>query len=188
MIACEHTVCGDGEQRCYLLSEWAQLGQFLPTSVKKRDPENNMLISWHYIKLLPPTWYAIVHGVRASPGVYRVVAELLGPCVGALCRGASHRARVCCRDREPLLSSWSHGWSVCRTVQVVLAPGSALFLVRLFSYDATDQPCELACNACLARPGLVTVLRACCARSMEKPTRGALCASVNINGPERCII
>ena len=98
-----------------------------------------------------------------------LVAELLGPCVGALCRGASHRARVCCRDREPLLSSWS----VCRTVQVVLAPGSALFLVWLFSYDATDQPCELACNACLARPGLVTVLRACSALSTEKSTRGA---------------
>ena len=65
----------DGEQRCYILSEFAQLGLFLPTSVKKRDSKNNLLIDWSYLKLVPPDWYSIVFPLKASPGVYRAVSD-----------------------------------------------------------------------------------------------------------------
>ena len=63
--------CGDGDARCYLLSEFAQLGKFLPTSVQSRDPNNKLLISWEYLKLLPPAYYSIVYARKDSePKVY----------------------------------------------------------------------------------------------------------------------
>ena len=65
--------CGEGDERCFLLSDFAQLGLFLPTSVKKRDDKNNLLIDWSYLKLVPPDWYSIVFQLKASPGVYRGV-------------------------------------------------------------------------------------------------------------------
>ena len=66
--------CGDGEQRCFVLTEFAQLGLFLPTSIKKRDSENNLLISWDYLRLVPPDWYSIAFVVKGG-GTFRAVPD-----------------------------------------------------------------------------------------------------------------
>jgi hypothetical protein len=48
--------CGEGEQRCFVLTEYAQLGLFFPTGKKgvNRDAKNPLLFAWEYSKLLPP--------------------------------------------------------------------------------------------------------------------------------------
>ena len=61
--------CGDGEERCFIFTEFAQIGLFLPASVKKRHPENNLLLGWEYTALLPPDLYSIVYVKKGVPGV-----------------------------------------------------------------------------------------------------------------------
>lgn len=67
--------CGNGEHRCFLLTDFVQLGLFLPASVKRRDPENNLLIAWAYVSVLPPDFYSIVFVKKDAPGVYRALPD-----------------------------------------------------------------------------------------------------------------
>jgi len=69
--------CGEGEQRCFVLTEYQQLGLFFPTGKKgvNRDAKNPLLLAWEYTKLLSPDWYAVVFELKASPGVYRAVPD-----------------------------------------------------------------------------------------------------------------
>ena len=55
---------GDGP--AYLLTSTEQLAAFLPSQLT-REPNKPFLISWDFLKLLPPAWYAIVFGLTAAP-------------------------------------------------------------------------------------------------------------------------
>lgn len=63
--------CGDGEARCFVLTDKAQSPDLLPSGVT-RDNRNAQLLSWDSLKLLPPQWYEITFVVAASGRLRRV--------------------------------------------------------------------------------------------------------------------
>jgi len=65
-------VAGQGEARCYVLSEIDHIALFLPKALTREV--NCTLVEWSFIKLLPFEWYDIVFKERGSDR-YRSIPE-----------------------------------------------------------------------------------------------------------------
>ena len=64
--------CGEGEDRCFVLSEVDHISRFLPPDIVREA--HCTLVEWSFVKLLPPDWYYIVF-LDTSSRRYRTVPE-----------------------------------------------------------------------------------------------------------------
>ena len=58
----------------YLLTEPEHLSKFLPSHAT-RDGKNNLLLNWDLLKLMPPSFYALVFECADKRGTFRAVSE-----------------------------------------------------------------------------------------------------------------
>ena len=65
---------GDGESSAFIFTDREHLTHFLPKRVT-REGKYNLLVSWAFLKLLPPDWYAVVFQLKDEPRKYRAVSE-----------------------------------------------------------------------------------------------------------------
>jgi hypothetical protein len=65
-------MCGEGDDRCYVLDHVDQIDKLLPKDVKRET--NCTLIDWSFLKLLPLDWYIIVFRDKATSR-FRAVPE-----------------------------------------------------------------------------------------------------------------
>ena len=64
--------CGEGEDRCFVLSEVDHISRFLPSDITREA--HCTLADWGFVKLLPPDWYHIVF-LDSLSGRYRSMPE-----------------------------------------------------------------------------------------------------------------
>jgi hypothetical protein len=76
--AFDGVACNESESRCFVVTESEILSVLLPGGVP-REPGNKLLISWDYLKLLPPAWYSIVVEMPGSNLVGRPTRYMAVP-------------------------------------------------------------------------------------------------------------
>ena len=122
-VLCE----AEGEKRLYVITEVEHIARFFPPAVT-RDRENNLLLNWEFLKLLPPCWYALVFPLQAEPGRFRAVPE------GKLCLDGypSPSGKATDADRAA-------GFSSRKTLRLALYPSAFRFF-----WAGLHEPLRLA--------------------------------------------
>ena len=70
--------CNETESRCFVVTDAEILSVLLPGGIA-RETGNDLLISWDYMKLLPPSWYTIVVEMPGSNLVGRPTRYMAVP-------------------------------------------------------------------------------------------------------------